>query len=164
MRNLLIIAVVAMLSATAVAQPPLPWVANEDSVEIPVMMDIAPAATITLPVGCQILLTPAEGSAAFYGEADPQPIVTSNVRVHVKARLVPKNPNIQTSDDLWGVALQGQSWTDAKQNTPNWNLDPEFIAGAVEIPIAVYVESPDLTVRPPGVSQVATVTLTVTPY
>lgn len=112
----------------------------------------------------------------WMGLADLQPIVYSNVSVAVTAQLDVVYPNIQTDGTKWGIALQSSPYyTNGTVNpivdpetytgaiTPAWYLDVPYIGSGRAIPIAVYVESPDLTVRLPWLdNQVATATLTIT--
>ncbi|MGA2914411.1 MAG: hypothetical protein ABSE89_00065 [Sedimentisphaerales bacterium] len=166
-----IIAIVAMLSTMVFAVPP--WDLNT-SAQIPVVMDIVPSISIDLN-GSQIKLLQKPGTDTWEGFANPMPIVHSNVDVKVSAKLDVVHPNIQLDGRNWGVALQGQPYTTgigpivppatfAAGPTPFWFMDVPYIGAGRQIPIAVEVISPDLTVRPPELnSPVAIVTLTVQP-
>jgi hypothetical protein len=177
-----IIAIVAMLSTMVIAKPPTPW----DGVatgKIPVVMDIVPAVSIEVPSGAKIKLEPLDypnnneqTPATWTGVANPQPILHSNVRVSVTGTLDVVNPVIQTDSGQWGIALQGQDWAVGDGSglggpqtyvatTDPMYLDVAYIGAGRAIPIAVYVQNPNLTVRAPEAdSQVATVTLTASPY
>jgi hypothetical protein len=180
LRILSVIAIVAMLSTMASAAPPAPW-AGVATGQIPVVMDIAPAVSIEIPAGAKIKLLPLDSTLSasiptWSGVANPQPILHSNVRVSLGATLDVVNPVIQTDPTMWGIALQGQPWkvgsggllggvdTFVTTTDPIY-LDVAYIGAGRAIPIGVYVQNPNLTARPPELdSQVATVTLTASPY
>lgn len=159
MKKLLIMALLSIAAASVVAAPPTPWVGQPVSVEIPVMMDIQPVANLDLR-GSTIKLEQVDGSVNYVGEADPQPLLTSNVPVTVDATVTPVAPLVAPQAS-WGVALQGTGWG----TNPSVDYDPAYIGiSGVGVPVAVLVENPDLTQRPQGTDQrVATVILTVSP-
>jgi hypothetical protein len=184
LRILSVIAIVAMLSTMVIADtptPPTPW-AGVATGQIPVVMDIAPAVSIEVPTGSKIKLMPLDyakdtpGPPTWTGVANPQPILHSNVRVSLAATLDVVNPVIQTDPTLWGIALQGQPWKVGSggplggpdtfvTTTDSIYLDVAYIGAGRAIPIAVYVQNPNLTARPPeSDSRVATVTLMASPY
>ena len=119
MKKLLIIAIVAIFAATANAATP-PW-SDPVSVEIPVIMDIMPVASIELN-GSQIKLelsnesTP--GEIWYEGVADPQPILRSNVSVDVSATIAALAPTIVAGSDVFGVALRNQAYDYANLAIP----------------------------------------------
>ncbi|MGA2914412.1 MAG: hypothetical protein ABSE89_00070 [Sedimentisphaerales bacterium] len=167
----LILLIVALVSTMVFAVPP--WDLTT-SAQIPVVMDIVPSISIDLN-GSQIKLLQKPGTDTWEGFANPMPIVHSNVDVKVSAKLDVVHPAIQLTRSNWGVALQGQPYTTGVgvlvppdtlvvATTPFWFMDVPYIGAGRQVPIAVEVISPDLTVRPPELnSPVAIVTLTVQP-
>jgi hypothetical protein len=178
LRILSVIALVAMLSTTAFGGNP--WIVSSQ-LQVPVVMDIVPTITLNLN-GAFIKLTQQlntdwwEGQTGLPPSSTKHATITSNVNVVVTAELDIVNPNVQTNGYKWGVAIQGQAWsmgsgpivppaTLVVPTTPGYYMDLTYInsfgAAGAPIPIAVEVEAPDMTVRPPGANQpVATVTLT----
>ena len=119
-----------------------------------------------------LLQQPQPDTNFWVGVANPLPIVQSNISISITATLDVVCPIIQTDATKWGIALQGMYWSIGSGSLTTTNtyvcttgpldLDPAYIGEGRGIPIAVFVKDPDLTVMPPGLSQVATVTLTIT--
>jgi hypothetical protein len=183
MKNLVIIALVAVFAAAAFAVPQVPsvpWQGQEVTVNIPVYMDIKPVAQLILN-GSEIKLEPVEGTVDYVGVADPMPMVKCNVPVTVTGLIIPAAPlvapNLSGTTGLpgWGISLQGAgngfqpaNWAFPSQSA---DYDPAYMldigadpVNGVGVPVAVLLVSPDLTQREQGDKQrVATVELTVKP-
>lgn len=166
MKKLMIIAVVAIVAASAFAVPTPPW-HDPVSVQIPVIMDIAPVASIELN-GAQIKLELSDestmGQIVYEGVADPQPQLRSNVSVEVQADIAAVEPSIVNlgPGGPFGVALRNQAYVTGP--TAPVQYDPLAIGAGIGIEVAVGIWNPDLTVRQEGLDvPVAVVTLTVTP-
>ncbi|MBN1457445.1 MAG: hypothetical protein JW912_06310 [Sedimentisphaerales bacterium] len=129
-----------------------------DAVDIPVVMNIAPIASIVLN-GAQIELLPVLGSMNYEGATLPpnQPIITCNVQVTVTANTVGISPFITTD---WQTALQGTAYNGTSTSDPIL-VDP--LATPFNLGVSVLAGNVDMTVRPDGLANVATTTVTVTP-
>jgi hypothetical protein len=160
MKNLMIIATVLILAASAFAGPP--WVGPGCVEEIPVYMDIQPVASIALN-NAEIKLEPVNGTIDYAGVTLPpnQPVLTCNVPVTVSADTVGVAPLVSTA---WQTALQGNPWS-APGNPSGIsaiNVDPP--ATPFILDVAVQALNVDMTVRPQGLAaRVATTTVTVVP-
>lgn len=165
MKKLMIIAVVAIVAASAFAISP-PWM-DSISVTIPVIMDIAPVAAIDLN-GSQIKLELSNestmGEIVYEGVADPKPQLTSNVSVDISATIAELFPTIVGTgfgSTPFEVALRNESYG---ATSGPIQYDPLVIGAGIGIEIAAAITNPDLTVRAQALGvPVAVVTLTVTP-
>ncbi len=160
-----IVAIVALLSSVSIALPPTPWGAAGE-IQIPVVMDIVPVASLNLN-GAIIKLVPTVGGGVgdFSGCASPLPLLQSNVPVTVTATVVPVAPLVTDPCDCY-VAIQGQDWAKSPPfgaGSIN-DYDPAYIASGVGIPVCVLFRGVDMSQRPQGLNErVGTVILTVTP-
>lgn len=162
MRNLIIIAAVLVLAASVSAINP-PWIGPGCVVDIPVVMDIQPVASIALN-DAVIKLEPVNGSMDYTGVTLPpnQPVLTCNVPVTVSAQTEGVAPLVTIT---WNTALQGNPWS-APGGNPGppsvINVDPA--ATPFILDVAVLAQNVDMTVRPQGLAaRVATTTVTVVP-
>lgn len=166
MKKLVIIALVSIFATPAIA---VPCSARSEGVQvqIPVIMDITPVASIDLN-GSQIKLelcyTNNPCAIVYEGIADPPPILRSNVPVGVTATITPLRPIIEDAAPFV-VALGNQVYTTAAlEVTPLVIYKPLIGGSGVGIEITAAISNPDLTVRPVGLdAQVAVVTLTIIP-
>lgn len=155
-----IIAIVAMLSSVSIAAPPPPPWSALGSIEIPVVMDIVPVASLSLN-GAIIKLEPAVGGniGDFMGCANPLPMLMSNIPVNVTATVFLVAPDVTTHDDIF-VAIQGYDWDNP---SGPWLYDPAYIGNGVGIPVCVLYRNVNMAIRPEGLNErVGTVMLTVT--
>lgn len=130
-----------------------------DVVDIPVVMDIAPIASIALN-GAQIKLFSVSGSMDYEGTTllPNMPIITCNVEVAVTATTVGEAPLVST---VWRTKLQGQSYNGTPTSTP-YIVSP--LATPLNLGVAVLAKDVDMTVRADGTNaRVATTTVTVVP-
>jgi hypothetical protein len=161
MRNLMIIAAVVILTANASAVLP-PWVGPGAVVEIPVVMDIEPVASIALN-DAVIKLEPVSGSLDYTGVTLPpnQPVLTCNVPVTVSAYTTGVAPLVSL---LWATALQGQPWSVPGNPCGGTAINVDPPATPFILDVAVWAQLVDMTVRPQGLNaRVATTTVTVVP-
>ena len=164
MRNLIIIAAVVVLAASASAIP-TPWVGPGVTVDIPVVMDIEPVASIALNDAI-IKLLPVSGALDYTGItlAPNRPVLTCNVPVTVSAYTTGVAPLVSL---LWATALQGQPWSVPGNPCGGTAINVDPPATPFILDVAVLAQNVDMTVRPlTGIGPLAVVgmtTVTVTP-
>jgi hypothetical protein len=154
MKKLMLIALTAILATMTFTQ-----CVTADVVEIPVVMDIAPIATVVLN-GAEIKLLPVTGSMDYEGSTLPpnQPIITCNVPVTVTAVTTGVAPLVST---FWQTALQGTAYNGTPASNPSL-VDP--LATPFNLGVSVLAGSVDMTVRADGPNaRVATTVVTVAP-
>lgn len=164
MRNLMIIAIVSIFATALFAGPLSPPFAPTPTVEIPVVMDIMPVASIDLNgsvIKLELVNILGNDDIFYEGFANPQPILTANVPVEVTADILELHPSISAGPPF-KVALRNQNYVPQGTTTDPVRYDPMVIGSGIGIEVAASIKNPDLAVRPEGLNvPVAVVTLTV---
>jgi len=171
MRNLMIIAIVAILAASASAGVPTPWI-GAPQIEVPVLLHIVEVASLDLN-GAVIVLDRVGGTTDYTGvtaghPAFPpnHPMLTCNAPVTVSASTAGVAPLITS---LWQTSIRNTPWSLAGNPCGGTSIDVDPLVTPMPYPIeiAVLATNVDMSVRPLSLpstyDRVATTTVTVTP-
>jgi len=174
MRNLIIIAAVVVLAASASAGPvPTPWI-GVPQIEIPVFLHIVEVASLHLNKA-QIVLEQVGGTTDYTGvtgilpSPGAHPTLTCNAPVTVHASTEGVAPLVT---DLWQTSIRNTAWSAAGNPCGGTSIDVDPLVTPMPYPIeiAVLATNVDMSVRPIGIAgpvptldRVATTTVTVTP-